>query len=325
MAMRLGKHVYCQKPLSHSIWEARLMRDTAREHGVATQMGNQAHAGEPIRRAVELIRAGMIGKVREVHAWTDRPIWPQGMTERPAEQPVPAGLAWDLWLGPAPHRPYNSAYCPFNWRGWWDFGTGALGDMGCHILDMPYWALDLNCPTAVEAEQEGNTAESGPKSSVVTYTFAPGKFSDELTLRWYDGGRMPPEGLFAEAGIKPGKRNLPFNLVFVGEKGTFYCNHMTENWVTAPRSLLNEVADTPRTLPRVANEDAEWLAACRGGPAALSNFDYSSRLTEFVLLGNLAIRLGKRIEWDGEQMKATNAPEADALIRREYRNGWELC
>ena len=162
MAMRLEKHVYCQKPLTHSIGEARLMAQTAEEFGVATQMGNQAHAGEPIRRAVEWVRAGLIGKVREVHTWTNRPSWPQGMAQRPEPEPVPAGLDWDLWLGPAPSRPYAQGYCPFKWRGWWDFGTGALGDMGCHIMDMPYWALDLKYPTTVEADCEGNTEDSAP-------------------------------------------------------------------------------------------------------------------------------------------------------------------
>ena len=151
MAMKLGKHVYCQKPLTHSIYEARLMAQTAKETGVATQMGNQAHAGEPIRRGVELVRAGIIGPVHEVHAWTNRPIWPQGISERPPAQPVPSTLDWDLWLGPAPEREYNAAYVPFKWRGWWDFGTGALGDMACHIMDMPYWALELGAPTSIEA------------------------------------------------------------------------------------------------------------------------------------------------------------------------------
>jgi predicted dehydrogenase len=180
MAMRMGKHVYCQKPLTHSVWEARLMTETAKEHGVATQMGNQAHAGEPIRRAVEMIRGGVIGRVSEVHAWTNRPIWPQGLSERPEPMDVPETLDWDLWLGPAPFRPYADAYVPFKWRGWWDFGTGALGDMGCHILDMPYWALELEYPDTVEADSDGNTEESGPTAATVTYRFPKNKYYSNL-------------------------------------------------------------------------------------------------------------------------------------------------
>jgi predicted dehydrogenase len=323
MAMRMGKHVYCQKPMSHSIWEARLMAATAREHNVATQMGNQAHAGEPIRRGVELIRAGLIGKVTEVHTWTNRPIWPQGMTARPEPMPIPSGLDWDLWLGPAPERPYADAYVPFKWRGWWDFGTGALGDMGCHIMDMPFWALDLKHPTAVEADQTGNTAESGPLESTITYDFPAGKYSKDLKYCWYDGKRLPPEDVVAGLGMEPKVIFAKFDLVMIGEKGKFFFNRNSDKWATSPDTLLED-CDPPKTLPRVADEDAEWISACRGGPASEGSFDYSGLLTEFVLLGNLAVRLDKKIAWDGENMKATNAPEADTLIRREYRKGWEL-
>ncbi|MEM7397224.1 MAG: Gfo/Idh/MocA family oxidoreductase, partial [Verrucomicrobiota bacterium] len=170
MAIRKGKHVFCQKPLTHSIWEARQLTLAAKKHGVQTQMGNQAHAGEPIRRAVEIIRSGILGKIKEVHAWTNRPIWPQGMTKRPKAEPVPDGLDWEQWIGPAPFSDYSSAYTPFKWRGWWDFGTGALGDMACHIMDMPYWALELGHATAVECRQEGNTDLAGPNHSQITYT-----------------------------------------------------------------------------------------------------------------------------------------------------------
>jgi predicted dehydrogenase len=218
-AMRQGKHVYCQKPLTRTIGEARLMATTAREHKVATQMGNQAHAGEPIRRGVELIRAGLIGKVREVHCWTNRPIWPQGMTERPAPSEVPATLDWDLWLGPNPDLAYSPAYVPFKWRGWWDFGTGALGDMGCHIMDMPYWALDLKYPYRVEAESEGNTPLSGPKASTVTHHFRPGPHSGELSFAWYDGGRMPSSEALSGLDLSAEDVAKRFDLVMIGEKG----------------------------------------------------------------------------------------------------------
>jgi predicted dehydrogenase len=324
MAMRMGKHVYTQKPMTHSIGEARLMARTAEEMGVATQMGNQAHAGEPIRRGVELIRAGLIGKVREVHTWTNRPIWPQGLTERPAPETVPSGLDWDLWLGPAPQRPYSSAYVPFKWRGWWDFGTGALGDMGCHIMDMPYWALDLKHPTSVVAESEGNTAESGPTAATITYQFPAGEYCDPLKFVWYDGKRMPPEEVIAEAGMSAQQVAGRFDLVMIGEKGKFFFNRSSLNWLVTPESRLEDFQETPQTLPRVTDEDVEWIDACKGGPPALSNFAHSGPFTEVVLLGNLAIRLGKEIQWDGPAMKATNAPEADALIQREYRQGWEL-
>ncbi|MHB8901652.1 MAG: Gfo/Idh/MocA family oxidoreductase [Thermoguttaceae bacterium] len=342
MAMRMGKHVYCQKPMTHSIWEARQMTEMARTKGVATQMGNQAHAGEPIRRAVELIRAGMIGKVREVHAWTNRPIWPQGMTDKPAPEPVPETLDWDLWLGPAPEQPYSSEYAPFKWRGWWDFGTGALGDMGCHILDMPFWALDLKYPKTVEARQDDNTPVSGPTWSTITHTFGTGKYHDELKYVWYDGvvqdsrkakkgseppkaKNTPPADVLAGAGMEPEVVVAKFDLVMIGEKGKFFFKRSSTDWVTSPASLSEEYADTPKTLPRVKDEDVEWIEACKGGPAALGNFvDYSGLLTEFVLLGNLALRTGQKLEWDGEKMKSPNCPAADQYVRREYRKGWQL-
>ena len=330
MAMRMGKHVYTQKPMTHSISEARLMAETAKEMGVATQMGNQAHAGEPIRRGVELIRAGVIGKVNEVHTWTNRPIWPQGMTERPPAETVPAGLDWDLWLGPAPLRPYadtykeglhkgKKVYVPFSWRGWWDFGTGALGDMGCHIMDMPFWALDLKYPTTVAASSDGNTAESGPTAATVTYEFPAGQYCNDLKFVWYDGNRKPSEDVLA--GVPSASR---FDLVMVGEKGKFFFNRGNTKWAVTPEQVLEDFDEPPITLPRVANEDVEWIDACKGGAPALSNFADAGPFTEVVLLGNLAVRLGKKIEWDGPNMKATNAPEADALIHREYRKGWEL-
>ncbi|MEM7386935.1 MAG: hypothetical protein AAF514_18505, partial [Verrucomicrobiota bacterium] len=313
----------CQKPLSHSVWEARLMTTVAKARGVHTQMGNQAHAGEPIRRAVEWIRAGIIGKVTEVHAWTNRPIWPQGLAQRPEPAAVPAGLDWNLWLGPAPERPYSPDYVPFKWRGWWDFGTGALGDMGCHIMDMPFWALDLKHPVSVEADSDGNTAESGPKASTVTYRFPAGPYSEDLKFAWYDGGRMPSEDLFAGTGITPASARK-FDLVMVGTEGKFFFNRNSTKFITYPRSILEDFKAPEPTIQRVKDEDQEWVDACLGGPKALSNFDYSGPFSETVVLGNLAIRLGKKIEWDGPNMVATNAPEAAELIRRPYRQGWEL-
>jgi predicted dehydrogenase len=328
MAMKLGKHVYCQKPLTHSVYEARVMSETAREYKVATQMGHQSHAGEPTRRAVELVRAGLLGPVREVHTWTNRPIWPQGMAARPPAQPVPSTLDWDLWLGPAPQRDYNEAYVPFNWRGWWDFGTGALGDMACHIMDMPYWALELGAPTSVEAQSEGATTESPPWWSTIVYEFPARGQQPPVKFFWYDGYRgpdfkqaprnLPPEDVLA------GEAPTTWDVVLVGEKGKMYFNRGNTNWVVTPKAIVEDFAAPEKTLPRVPNEDVEWQTACKGGPAALSNFGYSGPFTEMVLLGNAAIRTGKKLLWDAENLKFQNAPEADQYLRREYRKGWTL-
>ena len=322
-AVQMGKHTYVQKPLTHSIWEARKLANEARKAKVVTQMGNQAHAGEPIRRAVELIRSGVIGKVKEVHAWTNRPIWPQGLEKKLTAQEVPKNMDWDLWIGPAPMRPYNSGYAPFKWRGWWDFGTGALGDMGCHIMDMPFWALDLKYPTLVEAKQNGNSLECGPNKSIVTYTFPEGKYNHKMPFVWYDGGYMPEESVF-EGTIVNSQNAKKFDLIIIGEKGKFLFNRNSTKWKTSPEGLLDNV-NPEKTIPRVKNEDQEWVDAIRGvGSEPLSGFAYSGPFTETVLLGNLAVRLGKRIAWDGVNLKATNAPEAEELIKRPYRKGWEV-
>ncbi len=374
MAMSLGKHVYCQKPLTHSLYEARLMTQAARQYKVQTQMGNQAHAGEPIRRAVELVRAGVIGPVREVHAWTNRPTWPQGQKalnerQRLTNEPKPANLDWDLWLGPAPQRQYNKCYVPFSWRGWWDFGTGALGDMACHIMDMAYWALDLGAPLSVEAESGGQTKETGPDWSTITYHFAARKSTGGGELGsavgpkaaveapavkyvWYDGNKDGkqnlPYDLFSQATqgaevkaaepavnkkgkVRQKQNALPavkdpkqWDVILVGDEGTMLFRRSATDWIVTPGSRSEKFADVPKTVRRVPNEDAEWLEACKGGPKPLSSFDYAGQLTEMVLLGNLAVRLGKKIEWDSAALKAKNTPEADALIRRPYREGWKL-
>jgi hypothetical protein len=337
-------------------------------------MGNQAHAGEPIRRAVELVRAGIVGPVREVHCWTNRPIWPQGqaaLDERTklAGQPMPKDLDWDLWLGPAKARDYNACYVPFKWRGWWDFGTGALGDMACHIMDMPYWALDLGAPLSVEAESSGLTKETGPDWSTITYQFAarssvgggdlgaavgPKAAVEQPAVKfvWYDGNRdgkqNAPYDLLARATEEARKNSdaVPsseeqtkrkkassrgnvdsparWDLIIVGDKGLMLFNRGNTEWIVTPGARAAEFADVPKTIRRVPNEDVEWIEACKGGPKALSSFDYSGPFTEMVLLGNLAVRLEKKIEWDAKTLKAKNAPEADELIRTTYRQGWSL-
>ena len=324
-AMQLGKHVYCQKPLTHSISEARALTIAAEEKKLITQMGNQAHAGEPIRRAVEVVRSGIIGKVTEAHVWTNRPIWPQGMNKRPPKQQVPAGLDWDLWLGPAPKRAFNSAYVPFKWRGWWDFGTGALGDMACHIMDMAFWSLDLKYPDSVEAEQGGNTKESPPSWSTITYRFPARGENPPVKLVWYDGRRdgqanLPPKELAEGVNLKG------YGSFLVGDKGKFFFNRGRDSWLVTGRDA-DEVSqiekETPRFIPRTKDEDFEWLEGIKGGPTPLSHFAHSGPFTETVLLGNLAVRTGRKINWDGATMQPS-VPEAEKYVKREYRNGWSL-
>ena len=240
------------------------------------------------------------------------------------EQPIPAHLDWDLWIGPAPMRPYNAGYAPFKWRGWWDFGTGALGDMGCHIMDMPFWALDLKHPVAVEAVQEGNSAEAGPSKSIChLHVPCRGNTTSRMPFVWYDGGNMPDDKVF-EGTVVNAKNAKKFDLVIIGEKGKFLFNRNSTKWQSTPAGLVED-CNPDKTIPRVKDEDHEWVDAIRGtGHAPLSGFDHSGLFTETVLLGNLAVRLGKRIEWDGPNLKAKNAPEAAALVRREYRKGWEI-
>src|SRR5436190_498740 len=249
MAMKMGKHVYCEKPLTHSVYEARVMRDVARKYKVATQMGNQGHSYDSTRRVVELVRAGVIGPVSEVHVWTDRPIWPQGLNRPTETPPVPSTLDWDLWLGPAPYRPYNPAYLPFNWRGWWDFGTGALGDMACHCWDTAYWALELGLPETIEAQSSGANAETAPNWSIINYQFPERKGRPPVKLIWYDGGKQPSPDLIAG---KPYPKN-----------GS-------------------------------------------------------------LIVGHVALRLGKKIDWDAPNMRAKSAPEADQYLHPQFREGWSL-
>lgn len=320
MAMRMGKHVYCQKPLSHSIWEARVMRETAAKQKVVTQMGNQGHSYESTRRVVELVQSGAIGDVREVHVWTDRPIWPQGL-ERPKQSSTPPEhLDWDLWLGPAPYRPYDEAYAPFKWRGWWDFGTGAPGDMGCHNADAAFWALKLDAPTSVEAESSGVNSETCPKWSIVRSEFPKRGKLPPVTMTWYDGGKLPSRDLV-------GGEELPKNgTIFVGSKGKIaYRDWNPDKFRLLPEEKVKDFAGPESWIPRASDGPyKEWIVACKGGAPCLSNFDNAGRLTEFVLLGNVALRAGKKIEWNAKKLRAKNCPEADQYIRREYRKGWEL-
>jgi len=323
-AIKRGKHVYCEKPLTHSIYEARRITEAARQAKVATQMGNQGHSGEGIRLTVEWIRDGAIGDVREVHSWSNTGgDWAPGYTARPTETPpVPAGLDWDLWLGPAEHRPYHPAYAPYNWRGWWDFGTGAIGDMACHNMDPAFWALELGHPVSVEASSSGINPETTPLKSTIRYEFPARKNMPPVKVTWYGGGLMPPRPEELEPGRKlTGGGN---GILFVGDKGKIMCPGWGGNPRIIPEEKMKAYKLPPKTIPRVEGHHRDWINACRGGTPASSNFDYAGHLTEVVLLGNVALRTGKKLAWDGENMKATNAPEADKYIHPEFHNGWTL-
>jgi predicted dehydrogenase len=320
MAVTMGKHVYVQKPMTHTVEQARLLTLAARKHEVVTQMGNQGHAGEGIRLLKEWVQAGAIGPVREVHVWTNRPIWPQGLNRPPKADICPATLDWNRWLGTAPERPYHSGYLPFNWRGWWDFGCGALGDMGCHMLDGPFWALELGHPTSVEAESSPVNEETAPSWAIVTYQFPARGSMPPVKLVWYEGGKQPPRPEALEAD-----RNLGIGgMLMIGEKGTIFDgSDYCQGPRLIPETSMQEFAKKlpEKTIPRVpgAEPHKEWIAGCKGGPKPGSSFDYAGPLTEMVLLGNLAVRAGKRVEWDGQRMLCTNLPEANRYVRESYR------
>ena len=318
LAMQLGLHVYVQKPLAHSVWQAREMLKLSREKKVITQMGNQGHSYSSTRKLVEVVRSGIIGEVKEAHVWTDRPIWPQGMDRPKGSKPVPEYLDWDLWLGAAPERPYHDGYHPFKWRGFWDFGTGALGDMGCHNMDAAFWALDLGAPTSVMADVSGVNKDTAPKWSVIRYEFPARGEKPPVSLTWYDGGKKPSPDII-------GEKSLPKNgSLIVGSKATIAFREWNPNGfrVLAEGKELN-YEDPDPVFPRVGdNPYKEWIKACKGGSLCLSNFEYSVPLTEMVLLGNVALRSSRKIEWDSENLKARGNPEADQLIRSEPRKGW---
>lgn len=322
-AMQLGKHVFCQKPLAHSLDEARRMGEAARKHKVATQMGIQFHCTEGVRRIREWVEAGVIGTVREVHYWTNRPVWPQGIL-RPAETPpVPPSLDWDAWLGPAPERPYHPAYHPSRWRGWWDFGTGALGDMGCHGFDAAFWIFGLGSPSRIVPETTPLNPETGPLASRVTYEFPPRAGKPALKLVWRDGNLMPPR----PAGLREGEPMPPAShsgQLLVGDKGCIAADIYAENPTILPETLHREVMASPpaKTYASSPGVYEEWIAACKGGAAASAAFDYSVPLTILVLLGNLAVRTGESIEWDRTRFEAANVSGPNSFIRRTYRRGW---
>ncbi len=362
MAMRLGKHVYCQKPLTHTVFEARMMRETAAKMGVATQMGNQGTAENGLRRAVELIRAGAIGNVSEVHVWTNRHIWPQGTdailkvgvvrdlafpalhgkTVSANYPQVPKHVHWQEWLGAAPERPYDPIYHPFSWRGWWDFGTGAVGDMACHTANMAFMALKLDAPTVILAESGDINPETYPTWARFELQFPARGDMPPVKLFWYEGIRkegrvLPPEHLTHDLHLSDSGSLL------VGDKGILFSpNDYGASYTLLPEKAFKDYKGPAETLPRNGKGDegmkAEWVNAIRGGKPAMSNFDYAARLTEAMLLGNVAMRAGKdteverhgkkvhvrKLEWNAEQLRATNAPDAEQFIKPEYRKGYTL-
>lgn len=317
MAMKMGIHCFCQKPLTHTIWEARRLGEIAREKKVATQMGNQGTAMDGLRKGAAILRAGILGAVKEVHVWTNRPIWPQGGDRPKVEQP-PKHLHWDLWLGPAPQRPYGKGYHPFSWRGWWDFGTGALGDMACHTVNMPFAGLDLRNPTSVQAVSSGHNKDSYPKWSVITFEFPANDWRPGLKFVWYDGGKR------ADKELLNGKDPSGSGCVIVGDKAKLF----SPNDYGAAFELWG--ADMPKDIQfkKSPGHFKEWVEAIKGGDTPMSNFpDYAGPLTETILLGNLAVWAadkgeGKKILWDAKNLKVTNAPEVDFIVKTGYPNGY---
>jgi predicted dehydrogenase len=327
MAMRLGKHCFCQKPLTWSIEEARVMRLLAAEKKLATQMGNQGTGENGFREGVEVLRSGAIGPVKEIHIWTNRPIWPQGIGRPTDMPPVPSSVHWDEFLGAAPVRPYHPAYHPFAWRGWWDFGTGALGDMACHTLNVAAMGLDLFDPLSAEViDTSGNVdRETYPVWSIIKYQFGPRGNRGPITMTWYEGGEKFPAEKKAYASLCEGEEISESGLLLIGEKGKFFSkNDYGSEYVLLPKDKYVEYKKPEPTLPRSPGHFEEWVQAIKGGPTPMSNFDYAGRLTETVLLGTVAQKVGRKIEWDPVNMKAIGCSEADPFIRREYRKGYSI-
>ncbi len=328
-AIKMGKHVYCEKPLTRTVYEARALAKAARRANVATQMGNQGMAFEGNRLINEWIWDGAIGPVREVHAWSDRPthngrlFWAQGVDRPKDTPPVPDGLDWDLWLGPAPYRPYHPAYVPFAWRGWWDFGSGGLGDMGIHNLAPVFSALKLGAPTSVDSSSTLFNNETLPLACTVHYEFPARGQMPGVRLHWYDGGMIPARPVELDAGRELSRED---GVIFVGDKGKMY----VEGWGgnsprLIPEQRMRDYKRPARTLPRSVGHHREWIEGCKKGTATRSNFDFAGVLTEAVLLGTVSVRMGgARLLWDSENMKVTNLAEANDYLHYRYREGWTL-
>lgn len=347
-AMRAGKHVYCQKPLTHGIWEARSLQEIAASTGVKTQMGNQSHANDHMRRCVELLRAGIVGKIESIHAWTNRPIWPQGFTSLPPAEKVPQGVDWNQWIGPAPWVDYNPVIAPFAWRGWWNYGTGALGDMACHIMDMGYWAMQsadgtTPTPTSVTAKESGATKHSPPINSIISWDFAASPYSGEngFTFHWYDGyidakfdaeswelKKKSDEYNHPNAEILEGMNFQKYGSVIIGDEGKLFFSRLRNNWVLKGNNSKDLFESVEQSIPRARQEDSyiEWMDAINGKvDQSESSFANAGPLTETILLGVLSQRFpNQKLLWDRDQMVIKNRPELTPWIKREYRDGWKV-
>ncbi len=313
-AIRAGKHVYCEKPLTHTVEESRIIAEAAKKHGVATQLGTQIHAENNYRRVVEIVQSGAIGEIGEVHVWVGKG-WGGGDRPEGSQEP-PETLNWDLWLGPAPKRPFwPGRYHPAQWRRWWDFGQGTLGDMACHYMDLPFWALQLRHPTSCEAEGPEVHPETCPMGLIVRYEFPAREGMPPVKLTWYDGNLTPRE--------VAGERVPGSGVMFVGSEGKMYANY--GSYRLFPKEKFANFEPPAQTIPASIGHHAEWIKACKDGSPTTCNFDYSGALTEAVLLGNVAYRVGQKLDWDAKTLKATNCPEADKLISKVYRPGWEVA
>jgi len=313
-AIRAGKHVYCEKPLTHSVQEARILTDAARQHGVATQLGTQIHAGDNYRHVVEIIQAGTIGDVSEVHVWVGKG-WGGGDLPTETSAP-PSSLNWDLWLGPAEERPFAAGrYHPAQWRRWWDFGGGTLGDMACHYMDLPFWALSLKYPTSCEAMGPDVDPYACPHGLTVNYQFPEREGLPSVSLTWYDGDHVPSQ--------VAGERVPLSGVMFVGSRGKMFADY--SKYRLFPTADFTAFEPPAQSIPASIGHHAEWIKACKDGSTTTCDFAYSGPLTEAVLLGNVAFRTGKKIEWDAANLRATNCPEAENLVRKSYRPGWEVA
>jgi predicted dehydrogenase len=324
-AMKLGKHVFVQKPLTHSVAEARALAKYAKEANLVTQMGNQGHASDGARLVNEWIADGAIGDVTDVHIWTNRPVWPQGIDRPEAIPSVPPTLDWNLWLGPAPWRPYHPAYHPFSWRGWWDFGTGVIGDMGAHFLDQPYWALDLRAPVSVEATSTEIKPETYPLASAIRFKFPARGKMPPVTLSWYDGGLKPPRPEGLEDGRRMGDEDGA--VIYYGSRGVLMHGAYGTSPRLVPESAMQAYKRPPKTIPRSPGIMEEWIQAIKEGKKSTTDFSYSGPLTETMLLGNIALRTAKDnvvLDWDPVAMRVTNFPAANEFLGRTYREGWSL-
>ncbi len=313
-AIRAGLHVYCEKPLTHTVAEARLVAQEAKRMGVATQLGTQIHAGDNYRRVVEIIQSGAIGDVKEVHVWVGKG-WGGGDRPEGGQEP-PASLSWDLWLGPAPVRPFwPGKYHPAQWRRWWDFGNGTLGDMACHYMDLPFWALKLRHPISCKAEGPEVHPETCPLGLIVHYEFPSRDAGSPLKLTWYDGNKIPKQ--------IGGQRVPGAGVMFIGTEGQMFANY--GSYKLFPQEKFAGFKPPAQTIPKSIGHHAEWIKACKDGSPTTCNFDYSGALSEAVLLGNVAYRSGQPLEWDAKTLKAANCQAADKFITKKYRAGWEVA